>query len=119
MPLCQALYSGMAQILGDKLFGVYVYGAIAFPEGGATGDVDFHAILANPPDASEREGLTALHTGLARDYPPMGAELDGWYILLDDALHAARPTHQLLPGLRDNSWALHRAHLRAGRCFRA
>lgn len=107
----------MARVLGEKLFGLYVYGAIAFPEGGATGDVDFHAILQDSPDVSEREGLAALHDRLARGYPPMGAELDGWYILLDDALHAARPTHQLLPGLRDNSWALHRAHLRAGRCF--
>jgi len=107
----------MAQILGDKLFGLYVYGAIAFPEGGATGDIDFHARLASPPDASEREALSMLHACLARAYPPMGAELDGWYILLDDALHSARPEHQLSPDMYDHSWALHRAHLRAGRCF--
>ena len=116
-PLCQALLDGQRRILVDKLFGVYVYGAIAFPEGGATGDIDFHAILASPPDASEREALATLHAGLARDYPPMGAELDGWYILLDDALHSARPQHQFWPDMYDNSWALHRAHLRAGRCF--
>jgi hypothetical protein len=116
-PLCQALLRGQERILGAKLFGVYVYGAIAFPEGGATGDIDFHAILVSPPDAPESEALIALHDRLARDYPPMGAELDGHYILLEDALHTARPPHQLFPGIHDFSWALHRAHMRAGRCF--
>jgi hypothetical protein len=115
--LCQALLHGQEGILGDKLAGVYLYGAIVFPEGGATGDIDFHAILAAPPDAAEKSALADLHAGLARDYPPMGAELDGYYILLADALHSARPPHLLVPGVYDNSWALHRAHLRAGRCI--
>ena len=115
--LCQALVEGQRRILGNTLFGIYVYGAVAFPEAGATGDIDFHAILASPPDTPQKEALKALHDRLARDYPPMGAELDGWYILLEDALHAARPPHQIWPEICDSSWALHRAHLRAGRCF--
>jgi len=116
-PLCQALLHGLRQILGERLVGVYIHGAITFPEGGATGDIDFHAILAGPPEAAEKSALEALHAGLARDYPPMGAELDGYYILLADALHSARPPHLLVPGVYDNSWALHRAHLRAERCI--
>jgi hypothetical protein len=116
-PLCQALLCGLRQILAEKLLGLYLYGAIAFPEGGATGDIDFHAILAEPPEAAEKSAVADLHAGLARDYPPMGGELDGYYILLKDALRAEPPAHQLLPGVSDNSWALHRAHLRAGRCI--
>jgi hypothetical protein len=116
-PLCRALLRGQTSILGEKLVGVYLYGAIAFPEAGATGDIDFHAILTAPPDGTQGEALADLHASLARDYPPMGAELDGYYILLEDALHSARPQHQLLPAVYDSSWALHRAHLRAGCCF--
>lgn len=116
-PLCQGLLRGLERILGETLSGVYLYGAIAFPEGGATGDIDFHVLLTAPPGGTQREALAGLHASLARDYPPMGAELDGYYILLEDALHSARPQHQLLPGVYDNSWALHRAHLRAGRCI--
>jgi hypothetical protein len=46
-----------------------------------------------------------------------GAALDGYYILLDDARKTSPPHHQLIPGVRDESWALHREHLRAGRCI--
>ena len=31
--------------LGDKLYGVYLYGAVAFPETVHTGDIDFHVNL--------------------------------------------------------------------------
>jgi hypothetical protein len=103
--------------LGGKLYGLYLYGALAFPEGGATGDVDFHAILRQPPDEREKSALKDLHATLARDYPPLGGELDGYYILLEDARRTSPPPHLLLPNVVDNSWALHRAHIRAGRCI--
>lgn len=33
--------------LANKLYGLYVYGAVAFPEDVLTGDIDFHVILTN------------------------------------------------------------------------
>ena len=47
----------------------------------------------------------------------MGAELDGYYILLRDAGRKEPPVHQLRPEITDKSWALHREHIRAGRCI--
>lgn len=114
--ICQALLAGLKAALGDKLYGLYVYGAAAFPESGPTGDIDFHAILAAPPTDDERSTIGQLHETLAAQFPPLGAELDGYYILLEDARRATPPVHQLLPAIRDDSWALHRAHMRAGRC---
>jgi hypothetical protein len=116
--LCRALLRGLDAALGEKLYGVYLYGALAFPEGGATGDVDFHVILEEALNDREKSDLNDLHATLARDYPPLGVGLDGYYILLADAQGAAPPHHQLLPGVVDNSWALHRAHIRAGRYIR-
>ena len=110
-----ALVQGLTAALGHKLYGVYVYGAVAFFEGGATGDVDFHVILKEPLTEGEKAALRALHDELARDYPPLGVDMDGYYILLADARRTSPPEHQFLPGVLDNSWALHRAHIRAGR----
>ncbi len=115
--LCQALLSGLLTALGDTLYGVYVYGAIASPEGGATGDVDFHAILKQAPGDEAKSALQRLHAALARAFPPLGVELDGYYILLDDARRPSPPPHLALPGVCDESWALNRAHILAGRCI--
>jgi hypothetical protein len=43
-------------------------------------------------------------------------DLDGWVISLDGAIGSEPPPHLILPELRDNAWALHRAHWLAGRC---
>ena len=115
--LCHAFLYGLDATLGTNLYGVYLYGALAFPEGGATGDIDFHVILKEPLNAGEKSGLHSLHATLAGDYPPLGAELDGYYILLEDARQTSSPRHQLLPDVTDASWALHCAHIRAGRCI--
>jgi len=115
--LCAALLQGLEAALGSKLYGIYLYGAVAFPEGGDTGDLDFHAILEEPPTDGEKAALDRLHARLARDHPPLGSELDGYYILVEDARRTSPPEHLLLPGVFDNSWALHRAHIRAGRCI--
>ncbi|MBL7174777.1 MAG: DUF4111 domain-containing protein [Desulfobacteraceae bacterium] len=115
--LCEAFLDGLNTALGRKLYGVYLYGALAFPEGGATGDVDFHVILNDALNGSEKLALENLHATLAQDYPPLGAELDGYYILLEEARQTIPPRHQLLYDVVDNSWALHRAHIRAGRCI--
>lgn len=115
--LCQALLDGLDAALGDKLVGIYLYGALTFPEGGSTGDIDFHVILRDALDEGQRTAVNDLHATLARDFPPLGAELDGYYILLADARQTSPPQHHLLPEIVDNSWALHRAHILAGRCF--
>ena len=75
--LCRSLLQGLKEILADKLHGVYLYGALAFPEAGPTGDIDFHVILTKPLTSTEKSGLDDLHASLARDFPPLGAELVG------------------------------------------
>ncbi len=115
--LCNAFLDGLKSVLGRKLHGVYLYGATAFPDGGAIGDVDFHVIVAAALDDREKAALVRLHRALAQAYPPLGGELDGYYILLADAQRTSPPQHQWLDGVVDNSWALHCAHIRAGRCI--
>jgi hypothetical protein len=113
--LCQAFADGLRDSLREKLHAVYVYGAVTFPETDYTGDVDFHVIVMEPPTEAERVAILGLHDRLVRDFPPLGSELDGYYILLDDARGTARPRHLLYPDVVDDSWALHRAHILAGR----
>ena len=115
--LCQAFLRGLNAALGSKLYGLYLYGALAFPEPGPTGDIDFHVILKERLNDREKSQLNDLHAALARDFPPLGAELDGYYILLEEARQKSPPRHQLLPDVTDNAWALHRQHVRAGRCI--
>ena len=115
--LCTAFLEGFESILGAKLHTVYLCGAVTFPETKHTGDVDFHVIVTEPPTETERAALLELHDRLAREFPPLGAELDGHYILLADARGSARPRHILFPDVVDDSWALHRAHILAGRCI--
>ena len=189
--LCQAFLRGLNSALGEKLYGVYLYGAMAFPEGGSTGDIDFHVILKETLSDREKSELNDLHATLARDFPPLGAAfmfsvgldfqsdleqrapsprlrqefekhkitlsangstvtkvkdgqwqiddsdnnssyivikegetlsiygeaLDGYYILLEEARQTSPPRHLLLADVTDNSWALHREHIRAGRCI--
>jgi hypothetical protein len=113
--LCDALAAGLRAALQDKLLAVYVYGAVTFPETTDVGDLDFHAILVDGPTDAERKAILALHEHLAQGFPPLGQELDGYYVLEQEARKSARPRHLLLPDLVDESWALHRAHMLAGR----
>ena len=115
--LCAAFVGGLDAALGGKLYGIYLYGAVAFPEGGATGDLDFHVLLTEALSDGEKTAVDALHARLAQAYPPLGEDLDAYYILLEDARGTSPPPHQLLPGVVDSSWALHRAHFWAGRCI--
>ncbi|MFQ5808544.1 MAG: aminoglycoside adenylyltransferase domain-containing protein [Armatimonadota bacterium] len=115
--LCRALLRGLNTVLGGKLHGVYIHGAAAFPDSGPTGDIDFHVVLRETLTSEESHKLKDLHATLAREFPPLGAELDGYYVLLDEAAGTSPPRHQLLPDVTDSSWALHREHMRAGRCI--
>ena len=111
----EAFAEGLRRILGGKLHGAYVYGAAAFPDALPTGDIDFHVILTGELTDHERTQLEQLHQALAREFPALGGELDGYYILLADARGVSPPKSQMWARATDNSWALHRAHIRAGR----
>jgi hypothetical protein len=115
---CSTFLDGLSAVLPRKLFAVYLYGAWAFPEGKAKGDVDFHVILSEPLSDEEKCRIRDLHRVVARESPSLVAESpDAYYILLADARGTIPPTHQLSEDLVDESWALHRAHLRAGHCI--
>ena len=113
----QAFVHGLRQILANKLYGLYVYGAVAFPEDVLTGDIDFHVILTNQLTNDQRSRIEKLHHALARDFPPLGGDMDGYYILLADARRTSPPQSQMWSRATDASWALHREHIRAGRCI--
>jgi hypothetical protein len=113
--VCDALVDGLTHILGKKLYGIYMYGAAVFPDSGPVTDIDCHVILREPLNDGNREDISRLYCKMAEDYPPLGGELDAWYILLSDAQKSIPPPNQLKPGMRDKSWALHCAHIRAGR----
>ena len=55
--LCQAFLDGLKTALGDKLYSVYLYGAVAFPETRNTGDIDFHVNLKGPLTEEQHAAL--------------------------------------------------------------
>ena len=110
----RAFVDGLRRILGERLHGAYLYGAAAFPDAVPTGDIDYHVILKSELTDSERSELEALHKSLAERFPPLGGEMDGYYILLSDALRRTPPRSQMWGRATDDAWALHREHIRAG-----
>jgi len=109
-----ALGSGLADAFGGGMHALYLYGAVTFPESEGTGDLDYHAIMSGPVAGPERAAYQAARDRLAA---VRGCDdLDGWVISLEEARGSEPPLHLLLPGLRDEAWALHRAHWLAGRC---
>lgn len=106
---------GLQTVLGEKLQAAYVYGAAAFNDSLPTGDIDFHVILKDHLTAEEKQELEKVHEELAKKYPPLGAELDGYYILLDAAKKSLPPQSEMWQCATDHAWALHREHIRAGR----
>ena len=115
--ITSALLDGLETILDQKLYGLYIYGAVVFPETKFTGDIDFHAVLTSPLTDAEKIEIDTLHKRLAAYFGPLGEELDGYYLLLEDATRRAPPRSQMWSGAVDHSWALHREHMRTGRCF--
>jgi Domain of unknown function (DUF4111) len=109
---------GLDDVLGASLVSMFLYGSVAFPHPeNWLVDVDFHVVVEHPFDAGERNAIHALYDELA-SASAFGRELDGWIVTLDDARRSSPPAHQLDPAMRDDSWALHRAHVHAGRYFR-
>ena len=115
--LGQAFLNGLNDALGDKLYAVYLFGAVAFPETEHTGDIDFQVILREPLNEEEHLLIEKLQHKLTEGFPPFGDKMDGHYLLLEYAGGTAQPASQLKPYPIDDAWALHRAHLRAGRCI--
>lgn len=115
---CAAFLDGLKAVLEGKLHAVYIYGAWAFPEGTTRGDIDSHVILTGALNEREKSALSDLHAALAQGFPSLvGEGLDAYYILLEEARQRGFPRHQLLDDVVDSSWALHRAHMRAGCCI--
>jgi hypothetical protein len=114
--VCTALRDRLKAMLGSNLYGVYLYGAVVFPEVNHVHDIDCHVILKKPLTAREKEEIRQLHKELAEEHPVVGDDLDAWYILLGDTQQPSPPRHQVHTDLFDNSWALHHAHMRAGYC---
>jgi hypothetical protein len=106
---------GLRDILREKLYAAYIYGAAAFPDDVPTGDIDFHVILTGPLTEEEKTRLYALHDALAQKHPPLAVDMDGYYILLKDARGATPPRSEMWQRATDTSWALHREHIRSGR----
>ena len=113
--ICEAFIHGLRMVLGKKLYAAYIYGAAAFRDALPTGDIDFHVILNDGITAAERSALEELHRRLADRFPPLGGELDGYYILLDDARRDSPPQSQMWRRATDYGWPLHCEHIRAGR----
>ena len=113
--ITQAFVGGVTAVLDAKLYGIYMYGATVFPDAGPIQDIDCHVILNERLSVNERAALLKLHQDLAVRYPPLGGEIDAYFVLLDAAKGFSSPQHQLDMKIFDSSWALHCAHVRAGR----
>jgi hypothetical protein len=112
-----ALHHGLLGILGDELASLFLYGAVAFPRPETWRiDFDFHALLRRPLDDAQRDAIRRLYAELG-DACELGGDLDGYCVLLGDAARREPPVHQLDVGIRDDAWALHRAHVLAGRYY--
>ncbi len=107
-----ALGSELTAALGGGLRALYLYGSVTFPDSDG-GDLDYHAIMSGPVPGPVRAAYQSARDRLAG--VPGGGDLDGWVISLDQAQGSEPPPHLLQP-LRDQAWALHRAHWLAGRC---
>lgn len=115
--VCYALVDRLKVALTDTVHGIYLYGAIVFPETDHVVDLDIHVVLKRSLSKAQQATVQTIHSSLTNEYPSLTSDdLDIWYILLDDAGQSA-PRHQVDPSLADTSWALHRAHLRAGYCI--
>ena len=105
------LTDGVHEILRRAFVSLFAYGALAFPHpDGWRADLDFHVLVERPLTQDEQAAVNTLHADIGHD-------LDGYYITLDDARRAEPPPHQLDTRRRDEAWALHRAHVLAGRYF--
>jgi hypothetical protein len=110
--LTEAFVAELDSTLGPRFVGLFQYGAVCFPPSPVS-DFDAHVIVADPFSDDDRRAITAM---LQRLHSlPLGDDMDVWYITRDAASRSDPPQTELRPGFRDESWALHRAHVHAGR----
>jgi hypothetical protein len=98
--------------LGPRFVGMFQYGAVCFPPSPIS-DFDAHVIVDGPFDETDRRAVTSM-IDRVRGERPRG-ELDVWYVTVDAMRSRSLPQTELRPGFRDEMWALHRAHVHAGR----
>lgn len=112
---CKILLKDVQGALGDKVYSFFVYGAAMFPHPSSwRADIDFHVILTEPLSKTEVKKIRQIHKRLAQSYS-LGSGLDGYYLLLEEAARIIHPKDQVQRGVEDTVWALHRAHVHAGR----
>ncbi len=116
--LCLDFGKGLCRILQEKLRGAYIYGACVFPDSLPTRDIDFHVIFDETLTNQEKTELYNLHDFLGQQYPPLGGEFDGYYILSDDARHSSAPQSEMWQLAVDDSWPLHKQHILSGMCIK-
>lgn len=118
-PLAQSFRDGLVESLGTNLVGIYLYGAITFPDSrDQIQDLDFHVIVRKPFHERDRTAMDGLCRDLAGRFAMDRGDLDGYVITLADTHGTVPPPTQMWPLWRtpaDASWALHCAHIRAGR----
>ncbi len=113
--VAQHLSDSLRQIAGPDLCAVWLYGAAVF--GDPFVDIDLHILLNRQLCDEAWKSVQAAHSQLGDTFNIPLADLDFWYIAVDDARRNRDPVH-LAPwaaGLIDTHWALHRAHWLAGR----
>jgi hypothetical protein len=111
-PLAQAFHAELGSTLGDRYLGLFLYGSACFPPS-AVADFDAHVLVGTPFDDADRMAVDALHERLKP--LPLGDEMDVWYVTLASARSSDPPQTERRPGFRDGAWAIHRAHVHAGR----
>ncbi len=114
--LRDAFVAELEAALGSRFAGMFMYGAACFPPSSVM-DFDAHVLLSEPLTDDDRAKLDEAHARLRE--LPLGDAMDVWYVTVDDARLSAPPTHQRKTTMSDSSWALHRAHVHAGRFVRA
>ena len=113
--LVETFVEEISRILGPRLHGIYMHGAAVFPDPGPVLDVDCHVVLKKPLEEEERRSIIEVLDRLDEEHPGLGGAPDAYFVLLDAARSIAPPEHQLDTSIIDTSWALHCAHIRAGR----
>ena len=107
--------AGVKEVLGDNLHSCYLYGASMFPHPVLWRvDFDYHIIIKKSLPAAQAHAMLELYKKLNKE-GPLGEELDGYCVSLGDARLRDLPRDQVLENVYDYAWALHRAHIHAGR----
>jgi hypothetical protein len=113
--LCTMLLKDVLKVLDKKVYSFFSYGATMFPHPPSWQvDIDFHVILTEPLSRAEGDAISGAQRSLAERYSIKNG-LDGYYLLRDEAERTGSPKDQVRSGVQDTVWALHRAHIHAGR----